>query len=274
MLVAAVAMTAIGVTVEPAAAVPELVGGRLRVACGYSHRLADDPIVYPGQSGRSHLHEFFGNITTDAHSTYDTLRAGETTSSRPADASAYWVPMLLQDGQPVIPLGLVTYYTHGEKDPSTIQAHPEGLRVIAGDAHASAPQPRRIVEWRCVDGVGLSTGTVPTCLPGAKLQLVVRFPDCWDGRNLDSADHRSHMAYSMPNGLVGDHTCPPTHPVPVPTLQVEVNYDTVGGSGVTLSSGSANTAHADFFNAWDQAELERQVSRGVKVVLAPMDCQS
>jgi hypothetical protein len=28
------------------------------------------------------------------------------------------------------------------------------------------------------------------------LQLDVIFPDCWDGRHLDSPDHKSHMAYS------------------------------------------------------------------------------
>jgi|ERR1700730_16120710 len=46
------------------------------------------------------------------------------------------------------------------------------------------------------------------------------------------------------------HT-PVRYPVKVPTVNVEFKYPTRDGSGVTLSSGSADTAHEDFFNAWD-----------------------
>lgn len=66
------------------------------------------------------------------------------------------------------------------------------------------------------------------------------------------------MAYSgMTRRTRG--VCPSTHPVAVPRLALHVHYPTAGGPGVTLSSGSANTAHADFFNAWDQDELQRLV---------------
>ena len=37
--------------------------------CLPSHRAPDDPIVYPKQPGASHLHDFFGNETTNAFST-------------------------------------------------------------------------------------------------------------------------------------------------------------------------------------------------------------
>ena len=30
--------------------------------CGYSHPLTDDPIVFPGQPGASHFHDFFGDV--------------------------------------------------------------------------------------------------------------------------------------------------------------------------------------------------------------------
>ena len=43
--------------------------GNFAVACPYSHSLMDDPIVYPGQPGASHMHDFFGNVATDAFST-------------------------------------------------------------------------------------------------------------------------------------------------------------------------------------------------------------
>ncbi|MGH1494118.1 MAG: hypothetical protein ACRBK7_32785, partial [Acidimicrobiales bacterium] len=47
--------------------------GQFRAACQYSHFAYDDPIIYPGQVGRSHLHMFFGNTKTNAHSTTDSI---------------------------------------------------------------------------------------------------------------------------------------------------------------------------------------------------------
>src|SRR5436190_8376748 len=53
--------------------------GVFATLCRFSHEAPDDPIVYPGQAGKSHLHTFFGNASTDAASTYDSLRASDTT---------------------------------------------------------------------------------------------------------------------------------------------------------------------------------------------------
>ena len=85
------------------------------------------------------------------------------------------------------------------------------------------------------------------------LRLNVNFPDCWDGRRLDSRDHRSHMAYS--SGL----RCPASHPVKVPSLRLTVAYPSRGGADLTLASGGFYSGHADFFNAWRQGELTRLV---------------
>src|SRR5262245_35670801 len=48
--------------------------GAFRFICNVSHLLPDDPIVYPGRPGASHLHVFFGNTMANAYSTYETLR--------------------------------------------------------------------------------------------------------------------------------------------------------------------------------------------------------
>jgi flagellar basal body-associated protein FliL len=60
------------------------------VKCGFSHRKRVDPIVDPGPPGTMshHMHDFFGNTTTDANSTYETLRAGGTTCDDPQDTAA------------------------------------------------------------------------------------------------------------------------------------------------------------------------------------------
>src|SRR3712207_8279726 len=43
------------------------------VRCDSSHRNSDDPIVYPGAPGAAHSHDFFGNSSTNAHSTHESL---------------------------------------------------------------------------------------------------------------------------------------------------------------------------------------------------------
>jgi hypothetical protein len=209
----------------------------------------DDPIVRPGQPGASHSHDFFGNTGTSPFSTLSSLRAtGSTTCDRAGDTAAYWVPTLLEAGRKVTATRLRAYYRPGTKDPASVRPLPAGLRIVAGDAHATTPQPTHVVTWGCgVDSSGNSK--VPTCR-AATLVLHVYFPDCWDGLHLDSADHASHMAYTRFG------RCPADHPVPVPKLTEDVLYPIRGSSAVTLASGSALTAHADFFNAWDQPTLE------------------
>ncbi len=62
--------------------------------CAVTHTAPDDPIVYPGQPGKSHYHTFMGNTSTDAGSTTASPYGGDTTCLAPADASAYWMPSL------------------------------------------------------------------------------------------------------------------------------------------------------------------------------------
>ena len=225
-----------------------------KVQCGSSHVLADDPIVHPSMPGMSHLHQFFGNDTTNAASTAASLLGQRTTCTAASDASAYWTPMLYQDGTPVPAVGATVYYRAGtHRVPASVQPFPAGLRMIAGDAAAPSPLPVDAVAWMC-QGQMNPQASPPACGAGGTLVAQVRFPDCWDGVNLDSPDHKSHMAYTV-NGF-----CPSNYPVPVPLLEYNVAYRTSGGPGVTLASGAPYTFHADFFNAWNQGALTDFVS--------------
>jgi hypothetical protein len=89
--------------------------GKLRINCVASHLAYDDPIVYPGQTGAAHLHQFFGNSLTDANSTYTSLRTtGEgTCSGGPINRSAYWHPAMIrpQNNKVVLPQSYTVYYT-------------------------------------------------------------------------------------------------------------------------------------------------------------------
>jgi hypothetical protein len=160
------------------------------------------------------------------------------------------MPTLLVNGQAVEPLGATIYYRRRTLEPVT--AFPPGLKMIAGDARATAPQNLRVTFWNCGAAAGIRpSSTVPTCPDGRMtgLRLHVTFPSCWNGRSRDSADHQSHMAYAMRGH------CPATHPVAVPAISLIFRYPVAGGPGVSLASGGQYSAHADFFNAWKQPVL-------------------
>ncbi len=232
----------------------DLVGVNFVENCRYSHQAPDDPIVYPGQPGLSHQHTFVGNRTTDAFSSFGSLRSGATTCMRRADTAAYWVPALYQGQTEVLPVAATVYYRRGTR--SQVSPFPNNLRMIAGDAKATAPQGMRVTFWSCgvASGVGRSA-EVPTCpdTRGSSLRLHIRFPECWDGRRLDSADHSSHMAYAVRG------ECPSTHPVSVPQITQIYRYPSLGGEGFALASRGVYSAHADFLNAWRPGALRRLV---------------
>jgi hypothetical protein len=233
----------------------QLAGVNFISACRFSHSAMDDPIVYPGKPGLSHDHSFVGNVSTNAFSTLETLRAARTTCQRQADTAGYWMPTLLVNGAAVAPQGATIYYRRRTLD--NVRPFPAGLKMIAGSSHAPTPQSLAITYWNCGVMAGVPpSSSVPTCpdVRGSSLRLHVNFPDCWDGTNLDSLDHQAHMAYSMRG------RCDAAHPVAVPRITLIYRYPTLGGANVALASGGQFSAHADFFNAWQQGQLTRLVN--------------
>lgn len=225
--------------------------------CDVSHYAFDDPIVHPGHVGASHQHVFFGNTHVRADSNFDELLDGGTTCDQPLDTASYWTPVLLDEsGRRVDPLGSIAYYRPGlGVDPTSVVPYPPGLMLVAGDRSADAPQPLSVVAWSC--GVAAARSAAPpTCPSGTTLRLLVTFPDCWDGEHLRPTaidDVTSHASYSS----AGE--CPTSHPVPIPQLQFAVDHPPVDPAGLTLSSGPIESAHADFWNAWNQEKLITEV---------------
>ena len=225
--------------------------------CNFSHRASDDPIVMHGEPGMFHSHDFFGNAATNAFSTFRSLRRHAGNCLPAADRSAYWAPTLYRNGRAVKPIQVQVYYQDFFRY-GRVLPFPAGLRVVAGSPSATKPQ-RGIVRWTCRDDHGAGSATIPAC--GDKpVTLRVSFPDCWDGRRLDSPDHQSHMAYNDADGKeLGPQHCPASHPVVVPALQLNVVYPIHDGAGVKLASGSVLSAHADFFNGWQPSALQKRV---------------
>jgi hypothetical protein len=216
--------------------------------CRYNHSNQDDPIVYPGAPGATHHHDFFGNTTTNAESTYKSLRTGSTTCQIGGDTAAYWAPSLWANGKLVQPTLARIYYLPGRKNHATVRPFPAGLEVLAKESNV-------VVRWSCV---GTSQRTQaetspPTCPTGTHLVEHIRFPDCWDGKHLDTPDHLSNMAFARGG------RCPSSHPVPVPAISLNIHYPTQGGDVVLGFPDKPVAAHADFFNAWDQTTLDRLV---------------
>ena len=240
--------------------------GAFREPCGaYSHISNDDPIVYPNQPGMSHLHTFVGNTGAKADSTYTSLMAGglSTCAGGSLNRTAYWMPSIIDTstGQPMIPISTNFYYKLGYLGvkAGTVKPFPEGLRMIAGDSSSTQPgQPYS--HFACIKGGdGQWHSEIPPCAGGGDLVVNVRFPQCWDGINLDSPDHQSHMAYGIaPKG------CPKSHPIALPEVTQNVHY-APGADGTInwrLSSDkyvgpSGYSLHSDWYGAWDRAIMRR-----------------
>ena len=234
----------------------DLVGVNFVENCRYSHQAPDDPIVFPGKPGASHQHTFVGNRTTNASSSFGSLRSGSTSCMRSDDTAAYWVPAVYQGTTEILPVAATIYYRRGTL--AEVSPFPNNLRVIAGDSKATAPQGMGVTFWSCGIESGVDrSADVPTCpdTRGSFLRLHIRFPECWDGRRLDSPDHKSHMAYATRAG------CPSTHPIEVPQITQIYRYPSRGGEGFSLASGSVYSAHADFLNAWKPGALAQARGR-------------
>lgn len=264
--------------------------GAFRTDCRVSHISYDDPIVYPGVPGGAHLHTFFGNSDADAYSTASSIMntGGSTCNGGTLNRTAYWMPTVIntRTGAPVMPERVLVYYktSYYGVAPQAVIAPPDGLRMIAGDSKATAPQARdpyghSISSFACnsefdpfpVVTAGVSIDTY--CPEGARqLYMEIRFPQCWDGRNLDSFDHKSHMAY--PTG----YGCPASHPVGIPEIQLRVKYNYYDPdrpywrlSSDNYASGPGGySSHADWFNGWNR-DILNQIS--ANCWNASRDCQ-
>ncbi len=231
------------------------------VRCNVAAVLGDDPIVYPNQPGRSHLHVFAGNDSTHAASTQRSLEKGGSTCRLDRDRAAYWFPQLFSEsGTALRPYLVRAYYRVGTL--GKVAHLPAGLRIIAGDSRATSPQPRQIAGWQCrstsPDEVVIGKqSTIPDCGRNDLLEGSVVFPNCWDGVHLDSADHKSHLSYGT-----GD-SCDSTHPVRLPQLTLAFRYapGTTNSRSYLSSQTSGLTLHADFWNAWHQPTLDALVDR-------------
>jgi hypothetical protein len=258
--------------VQPTAEVaPPADVGAFRIPCSFSHMSFDDPIVYPGVPGAAHLHTFFGNTATSATSTADSIRTSgsSTCLGGTINRSAYWVPTMIDtaSGKPIVPDVAGIYYKQGYtlNPPTIIQPLPAGLRMIAGDPTNSSPGSQ-VALFKCIGGPNNSNdhygSSIPNCDAGAQVYQVIVFPQCWDGKNLDSPDHKSHMSYVVVAPGGSGYACPSSHPVALPEITFNVIYTVQTPNAALAWRLSSDTydrslpagysSHADWFNGWEK----------------------
>jgi hypothetical protein len=259
--------------------------GAFRFTCGGDGHLAyDDPVFYPGQPGKSHLHQVWGNTEFDSLTTPESLAASSSTNCNDtplsANRSSYWMPALLNDkGEAIKPDMVSVYYKRKTSASSFCNPKssnymgqciglPNKIRFVFG---WDATRPTAKVEgasWYCTGGTGghftnLDDVFASGCTVGDELIANTIAPNCWDGKYLDTPDHRSHMAYGS-YGTWGYYKCPASHPYLIPQeenkVQWTVTADMIAAdrtSRIHLSSDDmlpgakpGETLHADYMEAW------------------------
>lgn len=244
-----------------------------------------DPIVEPGQVSK-HAHKIAGGNGFGFEMSFEQARASKCSSCPiKQDLSNYWTPKLYyqaQDGtfQSVRTVGdsdadlnggMTVYYLQrgpNAKKVGGLKAFPAGFRMFAGTANkrnSTGGFEAEAVNYACLGANKPETNELPNynCPGGLRAQIF--FPSCWDGVNLDSPDHKSHMSYPA-KGAYNNGECPSSHPVQLVSLFFEILYDTPkfaskwygNNHPFVFANGDANGGgfHGDFVNGWDVQALQ------------------
>lgn len=269
-----------------------------------------DPIVDPGTAS-SHGHTIHGGSNFAEITTYDMLRESECTSCQFGDdKSAYWTPSLHfvhEDGSvEIVPQigGMLAYYLLLGED---IKAFPKGFEMLAGDSRLrnfSGPVPdpptsswnledmsqealaQKSLGFNCLDYSRQPEGSrYRHFLPdkafldqncGNGIRAEIFFPSCWNGKDVTSKDHKSHVAY--PN-LIDGGKCPEGFETRLPSLFYETIWNTnafKGKGGQFVWSNGDPTGygyHADFINGWNIDVLQSAVNDCTNPSGRVEDCQ-
>jgi len=104
---------------------------------------------------------------------------------------------------------------------SKVVGMPKFLRALTGDAKPTSRGPANArATWTCSGFTDRLSDKYPICPAGRQVMRVQDFPGCWDGKNIDSENHRSHLAFA--DKATG--ACPAGF-VAIPQLRISISYN-------------------------------------------------
>jgi hypothetical protein len=103
---------------------------------------------------------------------------------------------------------------------SKVVPMPRFLRALTGDAKPTSRGPANArATWTCSGFTDRLSDKYPICPAGSQVQRVHDFPGCWDGKNIDSDNHRNHVAFADKTS----GACPQGFRA-IPQLRITVSY--------------------------------------------------
>ncbi|MEV8125002.1 DUF1996 domain-containing protein [Streptomyces sp. NPDC085944] len=263
--------------------------GSFTAICGVNENNlfnSDNLIVAPGvDNGAHHTHDYVGNQDNNAFSSDEDLANADTSCQNQGDKSTYYWPVLrLQDGTQEFDandqgggaegnVGKILKASQAEirfvgNRRSDVVAMPKFLRIITGDAKAFTNGVANAnSSFSCTGFEDRQvTDKYVLCPEGSQVVRTSHFQSCWDGQNIDSTNHRDHVAFVQRDG-----GCPNGFQA-IPQLQVRLVYDV---PAPTVENGQVQnpyavdgfpeqlhkpiTDHNDFINVMDEDLMNKVV---------------
>ena len=135
----------------------------------------------------------------------------------------------------------------------------------SGTVEPNAPASTSGLQYTSIEAVRAAG-----CPIGDRLVAIMISPDCWDGTDLDTPDHRAHMSRATgapvnvqigagpSTGVVA--ACPADHPYSIPDIQLQLHWTVdaafeagewhLASDEMVHGAVAGSTLHQDYFEAW------------------------